>query len=638
LFNTSFFHRQEKPPAMLDVLRRNAGSWAIKIILGFIALTFVWWGVGTYSEQDRTVAASVGNEKITMAELAETVAGLEKTYREVYGAAFTPELERGLDLKKQAMESLIQRRILFAEAQKMGLSATDGEVQREIAATPAFQVNGQFREDRYRSVLTYNRITPAEFEASKRTEISLRKLEGLLSAGTLIPETEARDLFMVTMRRIRALVVTADPAKIGGVAAPTEAEIAARFEQSKESFRVPARVKVILAAFSPDIFLKDMHPTDAEVQAYYEGNPEKFRTEEQRLVSRIVLPYGRKDKEEVKKKALQILLETTKGKADFEAAARKYSRGNRGEAWLTRKEAGPELSTPLFSAPVDTVIGPVEMPGSYVLAYVSRIRFPETLPLSQVRERVAAQVSREKAKDLAVIKVYEAQPKAVSTKDVKGTAAAYGVPAAETGWIGGDGGPGFPPAVAQEALLLSSGEVGPVKTVGDTHYLFQIAAKQDSRIPPLQDVRSQVAAVVSREKRVAAARSALLQALSDSKTAAALEAAAKKAGLETGVTGWFAPLSDPVPGALATSEEIRRDLSALSQRNPVSPKIFPGPDGRSFTIAFLGEQLPDNAEWDRKKTDFLRGMIEQRKSAMLEAFLSDRRKTIKVEVNPAALK
>lgn len=30
---------------MLDVLRRNAGSWAIKIILGFIAITFVWWGV-----------------------------------------------------------------------------------------------------------------------------------------------------------------------------------------------------------------------------------------------------------------------------------------------------------------------------------------------------------------------------------------------------------------------------------------------------------------------------------------------------------------------------------------------------------------------------------------------------------------
>jgi len=97
---------------MLDVLRRNAGSWAIKIILSFIALTFIWWGVGTYSERSRYAAATVAGEMITMGELAETTANLEKTYREVYGPAFTPEMAKTLDLKKQAMDSLIQRRLL----------------------------------------------------------------------------------------------------------------------------------------------------------------------------------------------------------------------------------------------------------------------------------------------------------------------------------------------------------------------------------------------------------------------------------------------------------------------------------------------------------------------------------------------
>src|SRR5512139_163275 len=164
---------------MLDVLRRNAGSWAIKVILSFIALTFIWWGVGTYTESGRNVAAKVAGEPITTGELAEAAAGLEKTYREVYGAAFTPEMAKALDLRKQALDSLIQRRILLAEADRMGLSATDTEIQQEIAATPAFQADGQFREDRYRTVLSYNRVTPGEFEASKRTEITLKKMEGL---------------------------------------------------------------------------------------------------------------------------------------------------------------------------------------------------------------------------------------------------------------------------------------------------------------------------------------------------------------------------------------------------------------------------------------------------------------------------
>src|SRR5659263_400353 len=244
------FHRQENLPAMLSILRRNAGSWAIKIILSFIALTFIWWGVGTYSEQGRNVAATVGGEAITTNELAEAVAGLEKSYREVYGPAFTPEMAKALNLKKQAMDSLVQRKILLAEAGKMGLSATDEEVQREIAAVPAFQENGQFREERYRSVLSYNRVGIAEFEASKRVEITLKKVEGLLAAGALVPETEAKELFGVASRKIRLLVVTADPGK-AKADAPGDGEILAKYEQAKERFRTPARMKLAVAAFTP---------------------------------------------------------------------------------------------------------------------------------------------------------------------------------------------------------------------------------------------------------------------------------------------------------------------------------------------------------------------------------------------------
>src|SRR5512134_3960832 len=117
-----------EPPRMLSILRRNAGSWAIKIILTFIALTFIWWGVGTYSERDRNVAATVGGETITANELSETVAGLEKTYREVYEGAFTPEMAKSLDLEGQAMEFLVQGKLLLGQAAAMGLSATDDEL------------------------------------------------------------------------------------------------------------------------------------------------------------------------------------------------------------------------------------------------------------------------------------------------------------------------------------------------------------------------------------------------------------------------------------------------------------------------------------------------------------------------------
>jgi peptidyl-prolyl cis-trans isomerase D len=622
---------------MLSILRRNAGSWAIKIILSFIALTFIWWGVGTYSERDRNVAATVGGEKITMNEVSEAVANLEKSYREVYGAAFTPEMIKALNLRKQAMDSLVRRKILLAEAAKMGLSATDEEVRREIAAIPAFQQDGQFRDDVYRSVLSYNRVTPAEFEATKRVEITIKKVTDLVAAGALVPETEAKELFRVTSRKIRLVVVTADPGKTK-VDAPTEGEILAKYEQGKERFRTPARVKLAVAAFTPDRFGRDVNPSEAEIKAFYEANSDRFRTEEQRLVSRIVLPFGKKDKDAMRKKAEGILLKASKGKAEFDALAKSYARGKNGEVWLSRKDAGPALSEPLFRTAVDTVVGPVELPDSFVIARVNRIRFPEALPLSQVRDRVVEQIRNEKGKDLAVVKAYEAQPKAAAAKSVKATAAAFGVPVVETGWVGAEGASGLPPALVQDALLLPSGEVGPVKTVGDANYLFQVTAKEDSRVPPLSEVRDKVAAEVVREKKAAAARAAMQQVVAASNTPAELEANARKAGLSSSLTGWFAPLSEPVPEALAGAGDIRRDLSSLSAKVPVSRKVYPGREGDLLAVAFSGEQLPSDAEWAQKKDAFLKGAAQQKQNEMIEAFLADSIKNVKVEINPEALK
>ena len=77
--------------------------------------------------------------------------------------------------------------------------------------------------------------------------------------------------------------------------------------------------------------------------------------------------------------------------------------------------------------------------------------------------------------------------------------------------------------------------------MGDVHYLYQVTAKEDSRLPPLAEVRDKVVAEAAREKKAAAARAALQQVLAVSNTAAELEANASKAGLSSFLTGLVRP-------------------------------------------------------------------------------------------------
>ncbi len=621
---------------MLSTLRKNAGSWAIKFILGFIALTFVSWGAYTYHEREQEVAATVGSSRISMSDLGEAVAGLEKSYRDVYGNAFTPEMVKALDLKRQALNSLIQRTLLLAEADRMGITARKAEVQREIAATPAFQVDGQFREDRYRSILTYNRVTPSEFEAAKRDEITVRKMEGLLTASSRVSPVEAREMFDAGFRKIRLLVVVSDPAAVNPGSPPTPEEIAANYENTKERYRIPARAKLAVAAFSPALFAKTMPVTEEEIRSYYEGNPARFRTEESRRISHILLPYTKDTRESVRKRAEELRSKAGESREAFEALARKSPGGTAAASWFTRAELRPQVADAAFSIGVDSVAGPVDTGNGFMLLRVQQIRFPETLPLEKVRDRVVDLLRREKGTDQAVVKAYEAHAKATETMDLAKACEPYGVGLRDSGWVSGERPGDLPPQVVQEALLLRPGEIGPVKTVGDTHYLFRVVEKEESRIPDLPAVRDRVRQAVLEQKREAKARSTLEAVLSGTNTREELERKARKEGLDVRSTPFFSPLSGPLPGLLAEAGEIRKELSSLSDRHPVSSNLIPA--GKRFlAIAFLAEQPPGEQEWNSRREAFTRELAERKKAEVIAAFLGERKKTAKVEINPRAL-
>jgi hypothetical protein len=259
------------------------------------------------------------------------------------------------------------------------------------------------------------------------------------------------------------------------------------------------------------------------------------------------------------------------------------------------------------------------------------------MPLSQVRDRVVALLKREKGKDTAVIKAYQAHGKASDSKDLKAACAPYGIVPAETGWISAGKGAEIPPPVVQEALLMPVKEIGPVKTIGDIHYLFQVTAKEDSRLPPLSEVRDTVKAAVLKDKRRAAAQAALEKALAGAKNASDLERNAKLGGLAVSTTAFFSPVADPPPEALAAAGDVRRELIGLTEKSAVGPRVLPaGP--RFVAFAFAGEQGADEKAWKEKKESIIGALAERKKAQMTEACLTEWGKSAKVEINPEALK
>ena len=148
---------------MLDLMRKHARNWIMKVLLGIIIVVFIFYfgsmGRGRHTE----VVATVDGKTIGYADLQKEYQTLVQFYRQRLGGMMTDEMLKGLNLKQQALENLVQQAMILQKAKELNLAVTDQDVQNAIMATPAFRRGGVFDERIYNQVLRVNKLTPEEF-------------------------------------------------------------------------------------------------------------------------------------------------------------------------------------------------------------------------------------------------------------------------------------------------------------------------------------------------------------------------------------------------------------------------------------------------------------------------------------------
>ena len=169
---------------MLHFVREHKSSWIIYFILGVVCFVFVFFGVeAVVSGPGVTAVATVGETPIEQLEVMRAEFNLVQAYRNAYKDQFTDELRNSLNLRRQALDGLIDRAVLAEQAQAIGLDISDDELRDVILGTPGFQRNGRFDKDQYVR-------TPAKLEPDPG---GLRRIH---SPGSLDPAPSSRSFRM----------------------------------------------------------------------------------------------------------------------------------------------------------------------------------------------------------------------------------------------------------------------------------------------------------------------------------------------------------------------------------------------------------------------------------------------------------
>ena len=191
--------------AMFEKLRKpgRAKSLASYVIFGLICLVFVFIGVPVSQISNMGGSAMIVNNKvISWSEYQSYLEMLEQNAQSAPGKGL--EARRQEQLRRQAVDTLLNTELIVQSAGEIGLVSAEGAVRDKVVNMELFQEEGRFSHSRYRTFLEARRFSAGYFENLLRREIQTAHFQNMFNLA--VSGSRAERLKRQTLKSFKARV------------------------------------------------------------------------------------------------------------------------------------------------------------------------------------------------------------------------------------------------------------------------------------------------------------------------------------------------------------------------------------------------------------------------------------------------
>jgi peptidyl-prolyl cis-trans isomerase D len=613
---------------MLSLMRKHAGTWMIKIILGAIVIVFVFWGVGSYRSRQTGRVAEVNGTVITLNDYRNTYNNIVEQARQSFGNSLNDELIQALQLRKRALDQLIDRALMLQAAEKLEIQVSDEELAQTIRNIPAFQTAGVFDNQRYLNLLSRTRLSPETFEEQQREALIIDKLQNFIAGNVKVSELEAQQWYKWDNTKVDLDYVLFEPGQFKNIE-PTADEIQKFFDQHKETYKTDPEIKVRYLHLNPENFEAGITVTAEEIRDYYESNLEKFKEPKTVQARHILIKVDQNAKpeavESARRKAEDVLKLAREGK-DFAALAREYSEGptktKGGDLGTFRREAMVKpFADKAFSMKAGDISDPVRTRFGWHIIKVEKVNPAKTRTLDEAREDIQKTLKTERAQNLAYDEAERVYDETFEGRDLAEIAQERNLKMMTTKLFTQKNPPkGIKDGArfASVAFSLPVNEPSDIQEFSDGYYLIEVIEKVPSKIPELKAVEESVKKDVIKEKQDAKALGEARRFLAELKNGQPFDAASRKFKLEPQKTGFF-KRSDSIP-AIGREPEIARTAFRLSDHDRLAGEPLKGQKGY-YVISLRERQEPDLSGFEKEKAAVKERLLQQKTFKTMGAWL-----------------
>lgn len=633
---------------MLDFLRKRKRNWVIILFLGAIIVSFALFvGNSQFGNPLGAEVADINGEPISQREFAVHYEREIQRYRDLLKGSLTPDMLKGLNIKGNLIDQLIQKKLVLQEARSLGLTASDDDLADYLAKTPEFQIGGRFSKERYLQVLQANRLTPAQFEEDQRDQLTMQRLYSLILDAVHVTDAEARERYRVEQEKINLSFIRLPISDFASQVKLTDDDIKKYYERNRESLKEPARVQIEYLSYPYDQFTSSVEVTDAEIEEFYKANLNnqfhKPREAKIRYIS-ISLPPGAgvEQKKAAQERAQNVVKEARAGK-DFAQLAKRESDdpaaikgGDVG--WIAAGQMPPHIEKAIFSLSKGGVSDPVESPAGFQIFKVEDLKAEKTTTLQEARGEITKSLKIEKAKREAGKIADRDREKALSGSSFNDLAKASGAALRVTSsFASGETVPeiGDNPDFYKAAFALGAKDTSPIIEGRNAYYVLRLKERKESVVPPLENVSGRIEKALRESKAYELALqrgNTLLDRLKKEKDIVKL---AQDNNLKLDETGWFFRGAPQMP-KLGDLAELKGEAITLSAQKPIPERLYTQKDAL-YLVTFKDSQGADMEQFEKEKGSIKKQTLAESRQRALIKFMEGLKSKARIKINDAFL-
>ncbi len=439
---------------MLQIFRDKSQSTFIQGIVLVIALVFIFWGVGANMMDSREAAIVVNDEEISFQEYQRSYDQLLSSYRQQFGGSVPDALLESLGLSEQVKSQLIQQVLLRQGAKDMGLLVSTPEIQRGIQEMVQFQENNSFNIEKYKTILSSNRLTPHKYETMQGIDmLSAKGVQAIGAFATTVTDAEINDIYQQAKESITLDFIQIRPSDFSDKVKIDDAALAGWFEQNKVNYKTAPKVRLKFLSFE---FAKDSDDPSNRATTFQLAN-EAYEG----IISAGSL-------QEYAKLHPEGAIQQTDFFSHLDPPAN-----------LDRTQI---VQDKVFSLKAGELSSLIESPNGYTILFAEAIQEPELPQLETVKEQVVSDyrdaqskvLAREKSE--AILTALQGGSQLTQLGKENGIESKQSILSRSSN---GEDTNGFPPSLMMNVFSLSSGNPLPEEpaAVGEDLYLYQFTAR-----------------------------------------------------------------------------------------------------------------------------------------------------------------